>query len=81
MRSVRRSFRSEGVARTTLESLDYSPADVRKFKSGMLTGEDMDMSGLDRSNNDFVVYAHRAFAATFDPCSRGGIKISHLTLT
>ena len=55
--------------------------DVRLGPVQVSTGEDMDMSGLDRSNNDFVVYAHRPFAATFDPCSRGGIKISHLTLT
>ena len=55
--------------------------DVRLGPVEVSTGNGMDLSGLDRVDNDFTVYAHRAFAATFDPCLRGGIKISHTTLT
>lgn len=39
------------------------------------------VSGVNRTNNDFNVYAYRPFAATFDPCSHGGIKVDHTTLT
>ncbi len=35
----------QGIAKTNLAALDYSPADIQKFKSGMLTGEDMDILG------------------------------------
>lgn len=32
--------------------------------------------GVTRTNNDFDVYAHRAFAATFDPCCLGGVLVN-----
>ncbi len=38
-------------------------------------------SGINRTNNDFNVYAYRAFSATFDPCTHVGIKVNHATRT
>ena len=55
--------------------------DVRLGPVEVSTGEGMDLSGLTHTNNDFTVYAHRAFAATFESCARGGINVSHTTLT
>ena len=57
--------------------------DIRLGPVEISTGPNpnLDLSGLDRRDNDFVVYAHRAFAATFDPCTRVGVKVNHAVLT
>ena len=55
--------------------------DVRLGPVELSTGAGLDLSGIDRLDNDFTVYAHRAFAATFESCARGGINVSHTTLT
>jgi hypothetical protein len=55
--------------------------DIRLGPIEVSTGSDMDLSGVDRRDNDFVVYAHRAFSATMDPCSRVGVKVNHAVLT
>jgi len=34
-----------------------------------------------RTRNDFLVYAFRPFAATFDPCCHLAVKLDHTTLT
>ena len=60
-----------------------SMIDIRLGPVEVSTGPNpsLDLSGLNRSNNDFVVYAHRAFAATFEPCLRVGVKVNHASLT
>lgn len=60
-----------------------SMVDVRLGPIEVSTGsaDALDLSGLDRRDNDLVVYAHRAFAATIDPCVRVGVKVNHATLT
>lgn len=36
-----------------------------------------DRTTMDRAGNNFEVFAHRAFAATFDPCCHLGITVDH----
>lgn len=55
--------------------------DVRRGPVKVLPPEDTLVSGINRTNNDFNVYAYRPFAATFDPCSHGGVKVDHTVLT
>jgi hypothetical protein len=51
--------------------------DVRLGPVKVLPPGDTLMSGIDRTNNDFNVYAYRPFAATFDTCAHVGIKVNH----
>lgn len=46
-----------------------------------LTPSDVAGSALNRTNNDWTVYAHRPFAATFDPCCLAGVKVNHASRT
>ena len=55
--------------------------DIRLGPVEVSTGDGMDLRGLSRTNDDFVVYAHRPFAATFDPCCRAGVLVNHASLT
>lgn len=54
---------------TGLVDVRLGPVDVLNERSGV------------RSQNDYVVYALRPFAATFDPCCHLAAKINHTTLT
>mgnify|MGYP001582532132 CR=1 FL=1 len=53
--------------------------DVRLGPVELIPAEDL-APGVAWANNDFDVYAHRAFAATFDPCTLGGILVNHASI-
>lgn len=56
------------------------PIDVRLGPVTVLPAGELGES-LVRSNNDWDVFAYRAFAATMDPCCKVAVKVDHATLT
>lgn len=55
------------------------PVDVRLGPIVIQPADELG-EGLAYGNNDWDVFAHRAFAATFDPCVLGGVLVNHASI-